>query len=192
MYKSFGCSPIARDNLWPRDVSDLLQTCDGIIAFDAVLCRHHSTDLSNFDPTPRIAVVRLAGCQSCGSCPEGPALPGVAPESHLPLLSPPPLHSSSVKAAQTMNVQGATYAPLVVRCLNCLQNRWCERCNAWWCESCYVVERTKKTAGSEGASTWPAPTAHEHSKVRVHNGLCVSKCLINELLVGSGEGGMWG
>lgn len=28
--------------------------------------------------------------------------------------------------------------------------------------------------------------------IKVHNGLCVSKCLMDELLNGVGEGGMWG
>ena len=55
----------ASGQLW----GDLLEACEGLIAFDATICRH-DRDVYD-DPRPKIANIRLSGCQSCGSCPEG-------------------------------------------------------------------------------------------------------------------------
>ena len=168
--------------------SDVLEVCAGLIAFDAVLCRHDRA--ISHDSRPSLATVRLTGCKSCGTCPEGPAYPGVSPTDHLPLLSPPPLHSSKVEVAQRIDTQGQPYPPLILRCRTCLKDRWCETCNAWWCESCYTIP--KKRGPTKGDST-PSLSSHASNEgIKVHNGLCVSECLMEVLLNGIGEGGMWG
>ena len=168
--------------------SDILKVFAGFIAFDAVLCRH---DWENsHDSNPSLATVRLTGCKSCGTCPEGPAYPGVSPTDHLPLLSPPPLHSSKVEVAQRIDTQGQPYPPLILRCRTCLKDRWCETCNAWWCESCYTIP--KKRGPTKGDSTPSLSSRASNEAMKVHNGLCVSKCLMEVLLNGIGEGGMWG
>ena len=168
--------------------SDILKVCAGFIAFDAVLCRHDRGN--SHDSSPSLATVRLTGCKSCGTCPEGPAYPGVSPADHLPLLSPPPLHSSKVKVAQRIDAQGQPYPPLILRCRTCLKDRWCESCNAWWCESCYTIP--KKRDPTKGDSTPSLSRRASNEGIKVHNGLCVSKCLMEVLLNGIGEGGMWG
>lgn len=56
------------DQLW----ADLLDACEGLIAFDATVCRHDRS-LSG-DPRPKIANIRLSSCQSCDSSPEGTCL----------------------------------------------------------------------------------------------------------------------
>lgn len=166
---------------WP----ETLEACAGLIAFDAVLCRHC---LSEF--RPRLATVRLSGCKSCGTCPEGPAYPGVSPMEHLPLLSPPPLHSSKVEVAQRIETEGQPYPPFIVRCLTCLKDRWCAACNVWWCESCYTTPENRSATKGDPASSLSGPALNED--IKVHDGLCVSKCLVEILLNGVGEGGMWG
>lgn len=138
--------------------ADTLATCAGIIAFDAVLCRgprHDPTQPDNYLP-PAVATVALgpSGCDTCHSSPEGPAHFGRSPGSDLPLLSPVPLHSSTVRVAQMpsfMSSPGGSVAPpLYARCLDCLRGRWCERCQKWWDESCYtasaIAQRTELTA----------------------------------------------
>lgn len=169
---------------WPY----ILEACAGLIHFDAVLCRHNRESVP--DPRPKLATVRLTGCKSCGTCPESPAYPGVSPADHLPLLSPPPLHSSKVEVAQRIDTNGQPYPPLILRCRTCLKDRWCERCNDWWCESCYTIPQNRCTTKGDSASTVSGPASNED--IKVHNGLCISKCLMDELLNGVGEGGMWG
>lgn len=165
---------------WPK----VLKACVGLIAFDAVLCPHPATS------RPSLATVRLNACQSCGSCPEEPAYPGVSPPDRLPLLSPPPLHSSKVEVAQRIDTAGQPYPPLILRCRTCLKNRWCERCNAWWCESCYTVPKSRGLNKSDSASVMSCSASNRD--IKVHSGLCVSRCLVDVLLSGAGEGGMWG
>ena len=170
--------------------ADLLEACEGLIAFDATICRH-SRELYN-DPRPKIATVRLDGCASCGSCPEGPACPGKSPESHLPLVSPPPLHSATVKAAQSLDTSmtGGSHPEFIARCEFCLTDRWCSNCNVWWCEDCYSSPHAK--ANVEGLSSLSAMPMASYAAMKVHNGLCVERCLVKELLRKGGEGGMWG
>ena len=182
--------------------ASLIEACSSLIAFDAVLCRQRrhvvafpedndstGSDEPNCSARPSLATVSLGGCQECGSCPESPAYPGISPEQQLPLLAPPPLHSSSVKAAQRLYTNGLPHPPLIARCRQCLKDRWCERCNAWWCESCYtvptkrvLVKREILLDGKKG----------RQESIKVHNTLCVGKCLIDQLFNESGEGGMWG
>ncbi|KAF2647620.1 hypothetical protein K491DRAFT_709138 [Lophiostoma macrostomum CBS 122681] len=133
--------------------AETLKACEGIIAFDAVLCRgprhdptkafsRPSTAPSQSFLNPAVANVALgpAGCETCRSCPEGPAVFGDAQLSELPLLSPPPIHSCSTRAAQIPHTtDGSRPPPLFVRCEDCVKGRWCERCNKWWDEDCYSV-----------------------------------------------------
>ena len=49
--------------------ADLLEACKDLIAFDATVCRHNRGVYD--DPQPKIANIRLSGCRSCGSSPEG-------------------------------------------------------------------------------------------------------------------------
>ncbi|KAF2016106.1 hypothetical protein BU24DRAFT_193992 [Aaosphaeria arxii CBS 175.79] len=132
--------------------AETLKACEGIIAFDAVLCRgprHDSTkafvgnDSSNPSSflAPAIATVALgtAGCENCHESPEGPAVPGYSPSSDLPLLTPVPCHSSTVQSAQKPHATHHSEPPVFfARCEDCLKGRWCERCNKWWDEGCYI------------------------------------------------------
>ena len=187
-YGAPGMSYVLRDIRVKSGWREILEACAGVIAFDAVLCRHNREIFP--DCGPDIATVRLNGCNSCGTCPEGPAYPGISPANHLPLLSPPPLHSSKVEVAQRIDIQGQPYPPLILRCRTCLKDRWCETCNAWWCESCYTIP--KKKGPTKGDSTSSLSRRVSNEGIKVHNGLCVSKCLMEVLLNGVGEGGMWG
>ena len=185
LYGAPGVSNVLWDSRVALQWPEILEACAGLISFDAVLCRHNRETVQ--DPAPKLANVRLAGCQSCGTCPEGPAYPAVSPANHLPLLSPPPLHSSKVEVAQRNDTDGQPYPPLILRCLTCLKGRWCENCNVWWCESCYTIPKIRNRTKADTALD-PASSRD----IKVHNGLCVSKCLVEELLHSVGEGGMWG
>jgi len=129
----------------------LLQECAGIISFDAVFCRRCPKSIlsGNWSETyarPRVATVSLRGCESCHNAPEGSAIVGKSPSDHLPLLSPPPLHTSTVRAAQTPATYGHIPPPLYARCSRCIMDRRCNGCNAWWCESCYILPEPKPKA----------------------------------------------
>ena len=185
----------------------VLRACRGLIAFDMILCPHDPATIVNNDPRPRIATIRLSACESCGSCPEGCAFPGRTPEHRLPLLFPPPVHHSKVGAAQRLDNGGAPYPPFIARCEECLKDRWCAKCNVWWCEACYTTPKKRAhiaDTSPSGTVLETGPLGHavsgketsltplvDHS-IKVHNGLCTSKCLVDELLNGAGEGGMWG
>lgn len=187
--------------------AELLEACEGIIAFDAVLCRGPRHDVSVAVPVggpvstpgavmqgylpPAIATVALKGCENCGSCPEEPAQFGHCSPSRLPLLFPVPLHVSTVRAAQipahlaTINHESGEWEMprFIARCEECLRGRWCERCNVWWDESCYAAP----SAMSSG------PRNTDSNSIKVHMGLCVQNCLVGDVLMsGMGEGGMWG
>ncbi|KAF2473512.1 uncharacterized protein BDR25DRAFT_302381 [Lindgomyces ingoldianus] len=145
--------------------AETLKACEGIIFFDAVLCRGPRHDPTKAfiseGPTtglpnpasylnPAIATVALgpSGCETCHSSPEGPAMYGQSPSSEFPLLSPLPLHSASIRAAQSPHTtDGSRPPPLFARCEECLKGRWCERCHKWWDEECYagsaIAKRTE-------------------------------------------------
>ncbi|KAF1842386.1 uncharacterized protein K460DRAFT_370355 [Cucurbitaria berberidis CBS 394.84] len=189
--------------------AEILQACEGIIAFDAVLCRGPRHDPSkayvregiadgHLHPAsflrPTIATVALgsAGCESCHSCPEGPAVFGYSATSQFPLLSPVPLHGSSVRAAQIPHtVDGSPPPALYVRCEDCLKGRWCERCHKWWDEDCYagsiIAQRTELQQTELTESLQTNGTSHLIPKqtIKVHN------CLAEEMMKGSGSNGMW-
>ncbi|KAK7548263.1 hypothetical protein IWX49DRAFT_207321 [Phyllosticta citricarpa] len=140
--------------------AETLKACEGIIFFDAALCRGPRHDIETAftqgsTPHPKsflgpaVANVALGptGCQSCHNCPEGPAVFGKSPAAHLPLLSPPPLCSSTVQAAQRpSSVPGSPPPILIARCEECLRGRWCERCNKWWDEDCYFGSTSSNAA----------------------------------------------
>ncbi|KAH8732350.1 hypothetical protein GQ44DRAFT_697493 [Phaeosphaeriaceae sp. PMI808] len=197
------------------DWAETLQLCEGIIAFDAVLCRGPRHDIRNAfvreDPTsglphpasflrPAIATVALgpAGCESCQSCPEEPAVFGHSCQSQFPLLSPVPRHWSSIRAAQLPHtLDGSGPPPLFVRCEDCLKGRWCERCHKWWDEDCYagstVAQRTELQQTELLETLGPHGTTHMIPKqtIKVHMGLCVEHCLVDEWMSGAGGNGMW-
>lgn len=171
----------------------LLRACSGIIAFDAVICRNDTQHATGDPADQRIATVSLGptGCHKCQSCPEGPAFAGISHISHVPLLAPPPLHSSNIKVAQNPRRNHSDIPPFFARCRKCLENRWCERCNVWWCESCYTIPKggSTKSVGLNGIQSGEAGVKES---IKVHLGLCVHGCLVEEMYSGAGEGGMWG
>lgn len=195
---------------WP----DTLQTCKDIVNFDAILCRGPRHDITKVDSSdflqPAIATVALGdvGCETCGSCPEGPATFAESPEYMMPLLSPPPSHSSMLRAAQRPQSVGSRFPRLILRCEDCLRGRWCERCNRWWCEECYrePVNRIQRTElqqvelreqlrndGIDSVTRMDGLTggARGH-QVRIYSKLCVERCLVSEMMQGAGSNGMWG
>ncbi|KAJ5778554.1 hypothetical protein N7520_001800 [Penicillium odoratum] len=128
-----------------------LQKCEGIIAFDAVLCRGPRHDVNMYSSTnedgsvpdapllgPAVATVALGprGCDGCHSSPEGPAIWGQSPDLQFPLLNPMPIHVSSVTAAKRPEQIPGEHPCLITRCTDCLTDRWCHRCNKWFCSNC--------------------------------------------------------
>jgi hypothetical protein len=201
--KMFKRTPVA-------DWAETLQACEGIIHFDAVLCRGPRHDPQNFLGQvaedvqhqhnsylrPAVATIALGtdGCAKCGSCPEGPATFGQSPSHHLPLLAPPPLHSPSIRAAQLPHSKdGSGPPPLYVRCEACLKHRHCERCSKWWDEKCYSPGTRTELQNTELLQDWHTVQSDAPAKedIKVHMGLCVDTCLVGEMMVGSGAGGMW-
>jgi hypothetical protein len=197
--------------------AETVQACEGIIAFDAVLCRGPRHDITkafvndSSTPTntahpnsylkPAIASVALgpAGCENCHSCPESLAVFGDAPTSQMPLLSPVPLHSSSLRAAQMPKANhGSKYPPLYVRCEDCLRGRYCEKCHKWWDEECFsvstIAQRTElqQTEHVEHVQTDGGIQVVCKQTIKVHMGLCVDSCLVKEMEAGAGSNGMWG
>lgn len=156
--------------------AQLLLACQGLIAFDAVVCCH----APGFILPPRLASIALGpqGCHDCHSAPEGPLVFGETPAHKLPLLPPPPLHASTVRAAQSLGLNDNK--KFYARCVDCMTDRRCLVCNTWWCEDCYETSNKWKTSKA------PEP------KIKVHMGFCIQKCLVEQLWTGAGEGGMWG
>lgn len=128
-----------------------IQKCEGIIAFDTVLCRgprhdvnmYAAEDESNPPPDapmlgPAVATVALGprGCDGCHSSPEGPAIWGQSADVQFPLLGPIPIHKSTVVAAKRPELIPGKHPVLIARCTDCLTDRWCHRCNKWFCENC--------------------------------------------------------
>ena len=161
----------------------VIQACQGIIAFDAVLCRgprHNDLDTNGTDINvgrvgPNVASIALRGCQICQSVPEGPANSADAPSENLPLLLPVPRHSASVKVAQQPPVsprQGAISNYLLfARCLDCCRNRWCE--------DDYDPDK-REVLHSESAAL-EGQKQENIVNVKVYNGLCVEHYLGDEV-----------
>ena len=186
-----------------------LKACEGIIAFDAVLCRgprHDAPSMGCSTEEQRhlylpqaVATVALGpvGCVKCGSCPEGLVSFEFSPSHHLPLLAPPPLHSTSVRSARKpVYAAEAESSNMVARCTQCLRGRWCQRCHKWWCESCY--QPTTRTALQQLEHIQQAMLSNQdgegeaQQEIKVHMGLCVDPCLVGDLTSGAGTGGMSG
>ncbi|GLI80053.1 hypothetical protein PoHVEF18_008401 [Penicillium ochrochloron] len=160
-----------------------LQKCEGIIAFDAVLCRgpRHDVNLySNADEEnpapegrllgPSIATVALGprGCDGCHSSPEGPAIWGQSPDTQFPLLSPVPLHVSSVAAAKRPELIPGEHPVLIARCTDCLTDRWCHRCNKWFCSNCLPHPQHVQASLTPHQTAIRPPHQHTHGNGPVH------------------------
>ncbi|KAI9777376.1 MAG: hypothetical protein M1835_005252 [Candelina submexicana] len=200
-YESSGRMNIRRTPLEERAWADTVRACLGLISFDAVLCegpRHTGEDGVN-GMNPFVAEVALGprGCEVCHTLPEGPAFYGVSPAERFPLLAPPPLHSSAVRTAKRPRVSILDSPPaLLVRCLECLRDRWCERCGRWWCEDCYTgISAHKRTFLQRKEFEEDLKVARSASKgqdkphIKVHIGLCVENCLVGEMMIGAGSNG---
>ena len=188
--------------------SDVLKVCSGIICFDAVLCRgprhdEHRLTTAIDDKNPwhflglmsATVVIGPHGCQACNSTPEGPAIAGISAPEQLPLLDPPPRHTSSVTAAQRIpsDTGVSSSLPLFARCKPCLSDRWCAGCNKFWCESCYQTSEMStytRMQQVELAENMIAPGLR--MGIKVHLGLCIEDCIVGEMYAGAGSGGMWG
>ncbi|KJZ76914.1 hypothetical protein HIM_03791 [Hirsutella minnesotensis 3608] len=128
----------------PEDWAACMTVCEGIIAFDAVLCqgpRHRNSPVFGttslpVDSGPAVATYAVSGCEGCGAAPEGLVHPRSQSPASLPLLAPPPILSSSIRAATSPQ---HPYQPFVARCMDCLRERYCTGCHKWWCEACYKL-----------------------------------------------------
>ena len=192
--------------------SSCVRACEGIIAFDAVLCRgpRHDPkilergmgpDVSGSQSfaflEPHIATVALGpkGCEVCHSTPEGPGCRQGDYFEQVPLLAPPPLHSSTTSTARRppSDASSPPNSLFVARCTSCLVDRWCEGCNRFWCESCYPIEDSgvfEKVDEIDKIAN--KGTSGMRMGIKVHLGLCVEDCLVQDMYNGAGSGGMWG
>ncbi|KAF6825857.1 ubiquitin fusion degradation protein [Colletotrichum musicola] len=132
--------------------ANTLVDCHGIIAFDAVPCSgpHHINSPAygkvKIPSSARhwaVATVALGDCAGCGAAPEGMTVHKDTPAIQRPLLPPPPVLTSSIKAATMPHgapgpiANADSIQSFVARCLDCLRERYCAGCNKWWCEECY-------------------------------------------------------
>lgn len=186
--------------------AEVIQACQGIISFDAVLCsgpRHSSLAAveskstkwyhhSDYFLPPKVASHALDGCSGCGRAPEGFAHVGFSPNDRFPLVAPPPLHASTIKSAKIPPHSGCEpEKKLMVRCMDCLRARFCESCHQWWCEDCYEIQNQGHSAHSSWESVGQESEGSDKN-VKVHMGLCVESCLVSEMMSGAGSNGMWG
>ncbi|KAE8365674.1 hypothetical protein BDV27DRAFT_126423 [Aspergillus caelatus] len=172
--------------LIPRSIEEgwahTIQQCEGIISFDAVLCRgpQHNVDLytslghneEGYRPEgqplgPAIATVALGpkGCDGCRTSPEGPAVWGESPERQFPLLAPLPLHSSSIAVAKRPVLFPDAHPILVARCAECLNDRWCRRCNKWFCKNCLPSPERATTSLSPHQTAVRGPRASQDTSL---------------------------
>ncbi|PSR78294.1 hypothetical protein BD289DRAFT_127917 [Coniella lustricola] len=179
--KKGGTKPRPISHEW----ASTMLACAGIISFDAVLCRgpchlnspaYGKMDLSgNISARTQasggpsnwaVTTMAVNGCAGCGSAPEGWTVWGDGHEGvdadddtcRFPLLSPPPVHSSNVRAAKRPSGVGARSQcrtqngakqpkRFIARCIDCLQDRYCWSCSKWWCESCYTLGQMDSVEG---------------------------------------------
>ena len=174
-----------------QDWVNCMAACQGLIAFDAMLCqgpRHRTSAAFGKPPMmtdnqPQVATHSIRGCETCGAAPEGLVAFESSLAHFLPLLTPPPLLSSSVMAATSPSV--ANPQPFLPRCMDCLRERYCASCNKWWCEMCYQLpgQGAQPEIGSfvvvgEDDAVTIAETMDLYSatpKLKVRNGIC-AKC----------------
>ncbi|GKT65356.1 ubiquitin fusion degradation protein [Colletotrichum tofieldiae] len=179
--------------------ANTLVDCHGIIAFDGLACTgpHHMNSpaygKTRIPPAARhwaVATVALGGCAGCGAAPEGMTVHNGTPAIHRPLLSPPPLLTSSVKAATTPHFGPGSSASFVARCIDCLRERYCAGCNKWWCEECYqtpsaiteLADSDVIVVDAEGGA-WVQHQEHESQpKIKVRNGACYPNCSMGEVI----------
>ncbi|KAH8598899.1 hypothetical protein B0O99DRAFT_505576 [Bisporella sp. PMI_857] len=139
-----------------------LQACEGIISFDLVLCngpRHGRTLISDSKAwyanpgkyiPPLTASHALGPCHGCGGAPEGVASVKHISSDRLPLIAPQPLLSSAIKYAKLPNRPGpASNCKVVMRCSECLRNRYCQSCHKWWCEDCWNAPEKSATVAEQ-------------------------------------------
>ncbi len=200
---------------------ETLQTCQGIISFDAVLCTYMHNDIEpvlheasreylahNKPGISPLATVAL-GPSGCAGCSRHPHDAPVWTESDLrdfPLLWPPPHSGKLIDAVRPPPRTGkdgkALPQRLIVSCTWCLANRHCDSCHRWWCADCYNPKLSKQlakdlaTLSRVAVGFLPASAKKEASdagdRVKVFNGLCVENCVVGEWMAGAGGGGMWG
>ncbi|KAL1892428.1 hypothetical protein Cpir12675_004542 [Ceratocystis pirilliformis] len=150
------------------DWGGVLQDCRDVLAFDSVLCKgpaHINSPVygcynmsvtflsSSSSPSSSqwaVATYSLGGCAGCGSAPEGLTYcDRYTPTSDMPMISPPPLLTSSVRAASMLCAEaiansGNPRSPcFVARCESCVRGRMCRCCNKWYCEDCYPVLQSR-------------------------------------------------
>jgi len=149
---------------------ETIQSCTGIIAFDAVLCKtmhehmapclHEASRefLTTSKPgVPTIASVALGpgGCAGCGNAPEGTPIWGQNDIVDFPLLSPPPRSGKLIDAVRppgTSTSKSGLTQRLVVSCKWCLINRHCDSCHRWWCADCYNPKQGTRLRDLEALS----------------------------------------
>lgn len=183
-----------------------MRECEGIISFDAVLCRgpRHTDPVSETEGSPplpwykrqsaylqpKAATCALEGCYGCGSAPEKFSEFGKSSLSQFPLLAPPPFHSSTQRACKVPFL-GTSKSYFLARCVDCLRNRHCKSCHKWWCEECYEVPEIASTIRSFLQDSMTSPDGKK-GHIKVHMGLCVESCLSGVMMSGAGSNGMWG
>lgn len=204
--------------------AETLLDCRASIRFDTVLCtgpRHQNSKAFGKVPvTPAggnawgVATFAVGGCASCGEAPEGFTVYGDAEPEALPLLSPLPLHESTVRAAtrpscasssssSSSSSSGGGRQKFVPRCLECIRERYCFSCNQWWCESCYQVPSREElmaaqhvqildenTVSDDEFAAVTAAAAWEQPKVKVRMGRCFICTLRRKGEGGKGRGGL--
>ncbi|EFQ36373.1 uncharacterized protein GLRG_11518 [Colletotrichum graminicola M1.001] len=179
--------------------ANTLVDCHGIIAFDALACTgpHHMNSPAyakvRVPPAARhwaVATIALGGCAGCGAAPEGMTVHNGTPAIQRPLLAPPPLTTSSVKAATTPFIGPGSNSSFVARCVDCLRERYCAGCHKWWCEECYqtpgavteLADTDVVVVDAEGGA-WVQHQEHEsHPKIKVRNGACFPECPMGEVI----------
>ena len=175
-----------------------LNVCEGIIAFDGILCpnqRHFANDLpTELRPLATVSLSPI-GCAVCGQYPQlrdGPLRWTHLPPIAFPLLSPLP-HSGKLEFAAAPPDAITGSQGLVVSCEDCLQSRWCLECNRYWCHNCYSGSRVRPTkeAGDDLRAT-NGSSVESPGTIKVFNGLCIQHCLPKAEMNGAGAGGMWG
>ncbi|KIX02755.1 uncharacterized protein Z518_08697 [Rhinocladiella mackenziei CBS 650.93] len=166
---------------------ETLQTCHGIISFDAVLCTHMHVDMApvlhaasrdylmeNKPGIPPMATVSLGpgGCAGCGRNPHGAPVWGKSDFREFPLLWPPPTTGKLVDAVRPplRTTEDGRILPqrLIVSCTWCLTNRYCESCHRWWCADCYNPKTSKKLSDLERLSR--AGLSYFPSREEIENG----------------------
>ncbi|CZT12149.1 uncharacterized protein RCO7_11147 [Rhynchosporium graminicola] len=195
--------------------ANTMLACQDVISFDAVLCngpRHSPAVLGDGKPvspwyqssgahlSSRVATHSVGGCFSCKRAPEDIAKFKREPLERFPLLAPPPLHSSTVKAAKTPFPGFGD--ELLLRCTDCLRSRFCENCHKWWCEDCYEIadgggffvpgSATHALEDEVNTPVFAGGSDGVNRNAKVYMGLCVEDCLVTEMMAGAGSNGMWG